>query len=532
MTRSLPEENQRFFSNESRGACAIIEPGLAWMSHPNRNDPLRGRNINELTTPYQCTYPPDIVWAQDRKASKPSCSTIGCYHSDLSQDHSNSFHSKGIDRFASKDEDLYDATLSNRRHGPETSVINALEHKLSESGKARSAPFLPKELDWFSTGQVHEHREPRLLSLPLEIRQQVFSYVLMPLGNNSFFRVDDEVCQVVRWSVEWDAETAQVSAQAEHFQIQHWEITKPLLVCRQIYLELMPMFYKQQKFVFPRIETLGKFLHGIGGHRRKFIRNVVVSDEDSTPRTAIQAYKLLGESSHLQNLEIMLDSCEYIIGDRSLRARSRLQSFYSKVWAWVPEINSYAPLLIDRERYLEDELDGIEILRKFRGLKSFIITDRHLIDRLDENGEICPTKDSILEYKQAFGEDLAMHITAPKAIVPGIPQDCIPALCPKRLRSLLQSDQQGRTSSSLQKYFGLNPNLLSILEDKEGRPFVRVSRQFLQTVSSFLKNDVNGSKEGLSTWEPLVNVEDEGQESQEEATACSSSGGISSQAFR
>ena len=401
---------------------SMIPPKPFWKSHSTRNYPLIGRTVNELTMPYQWIHRP-ILEGYNDPTGLP-CSTIGCCDDDFLETYQHTSHH--LDEVSLADDGLDNVSMEAVGSKIQT---NILEQKLSESTNTEPVQHRTGRVDLPPVRQLRQRKASILLSLPTEIRRQIFSYLLVPLGSGSTFELGDDVCRVLRWKVEWDAEARENITDEEYFDIQHWEITMPLLICWQIFLEMMPIFYQEHTFVFPTVKMLGYFLYNIGSRRRKFIRNVVVNEEESTPRIAIKAYRLLGESCHLQNLELILDCCDYLMGERELRSRTRAQRPAAEIWAWVPELCKCSDLMVWRERVLQNEVDGIHILQKFRGLRKFTITDRSLLDNLDKNGEFCPMKDYLLDYERSFEKSLAEAMTTPKSVMSGATMDSTPALC-------------------------------------------------------------------------------------------------------
>ena len=183
--------------------------------------------------------------------------------------------------------------------------------------------------------------QPHLLDLPPEIRLQIFSYFLIGEGDDDTIVVErDGLCTFPMGGI-------------IAIMLYHWELTRPLIVCRQLYEELMPLFYGSNKFYFPGVPELKMFLKGIGGRRRQLIRHVILGDLDGRSKQADYTFRLLGQSCDLKYLEINLDT-----------AQDAAES----------EGNS-----LDLSQRLDiSKIKGTRVLQRLRGLETFILKDEDL----------------------------------------------------------------------------------------------------------------------------------------------------------
>lgn len=254
---------------------------------------------------------------------------------------------------------------------------------------------------------------PHILRIPKEIRQQIFSYFLIAEGDDDAINVDrDGMC------------TFPMGGPLA-IMLQHWELTRPLILCRQLFHELMPLFYGCNKFYFPGVAYLKNFLKGVGARRRELIRHVIIGELEGSVKSAEHTFRLLGESCRLQNLEISLDTCQY----SDLLTTGFPPELFPRVWCYDPKEEKSRLCIIEEERDLS-KIEGVKVLRRLRGLKTFILKDRHLIDDRTKDGSICPIKSRILKNLEAAQNSLGDLMRLPKQGPPFVDGSGIPAMLP------------------------------------------------------------------------------------------------------
>ena len=225
-----------------------------------------------------------------------------------------------------------------------------------------------------------------LLSIPVEIRLRIFSFLLV-----SDSTVDYQDHTKVLWLTKQNSKN-----EVERFRVLHGDLLRPLQVNRQIYFEIMPFFYKENTFKFASHQSLKQFLTGIGHRRRKCIRSIVVSDGPWTvsrrlSQVAGEAYKLLSESCCLQKLHIKLEETDhsrrmsqddtYILADLSkkLPGASRLKLlrglmdvFIHSTWFDYSEMNRGVNPNPNSYRKESNKQFLDELVRLMKSLKTLI----------------------------------------------------------------------------------------------------------------------------------------------------------------
>ena len=268
-----------------------------------------------------------------------------------------------------------------------------------------------------------------LLSIPLEIRLKIFSYLLISESNVEIMHPPREIAygngllQLTKQNL---------ANETEKYTVRHGDLLRLLQINRQLYTELMPFFYQRNTFECSEYRYLRSFLSGIGLQRRKCIRSVVISHAyPCGNKYAGPAYRLLGDSCCLSKLHIkVFDRCTkgsseapYIIfGD-----------FSGLPWEW-----SFVDLSIT--------LPGLPGLKRLRGLDDVVI--QSIYDGNPTNPWLMSTG-SPIEGKdnQIFVKDLIKVIKSPKDLVEG--EDARDIAGKKRtLKELAQSRREARLSTN------------------------------------------------------------------------------------
>ena len=322
----------------------------------------------------------------------------------------------------------------------------------------RSHKFIhPPDLNWPSlSSAVRAPKLSPLLTIPSAIRARIFSLLL----------VSDEDIVVGPYSQLDFCKYAFATKEGDPdwFQMWHSELLQPLLVCRQLFSELMPMFYSLNTFEIAGPvyhEYLVKFLKGIGERRRRYIGGIIVSDADGEGHesigTAKLGFKLLGESCRLKKLHLAVreeglrrltnatriwdEKAGHWINNRELDVRKYVSGGEDiangkSTIHYLEGLGGLNRLIVDKERCpdtenlelkhcrmyelrgmrdLTREMPGIQCLKALRGLTEVSI--RSLGRRR-----------SIGEANQRFGEDLVKLLTTPKALVEGEDEAEVPAM--------------------------------------------------------------------------------------------------------
>ena len=221
--------------------------------------------------------------------------------------------------------------------------------------------------------------------------------------------------------------------------IWHWDLLKPLLVCRQFYDECMPVFYKKNLFQFSsgyalnsgleyrqfgHYRTMARFLQEIGPQRRKFIGGISISDKDienikELPRYhARLSFDLLGQSCHLRRMELEISTLH--LGDMEIWGRTytdysrHVEIQREKIWACQDGVTKWWYIIANKN--LRVSLPGFAPLEKLRGLKEVVIWDRNTKGLVDPNGN---KSDGRLPRGGAlFEQRLIRRVTQPKIVLP------------------------------------------------------------------------------------------------------------------
>lgn len=168
---------------------------------------------------------------------------------------------------------------------------------------------------------------PKLLTIPLEIRQKIFSFLLVAGGpikipGDRFMKFP---------SPHYQPEEIDMKERKGGGRIRYWEVTQPFLICRQLYHELMPMFFSLNTFEFLTalaLPILEDFLRGMGRERRKYVGGIHLVDDSVVKeiqtlfwdrfcarrppaKLSKKAYRLLGESRKLKYLSISVPGFDW-----------------------------------------------------------------------------------------------------------------------------------------------------------------------------------------------------------------------------
>ena len=245
---------------------------------------------------------------------------------------------------------------------------------------------------------------PNLLNIPVEVRNHIFSYLLVSPASNHRIDVDrmgfltfpkDEVQSTKR-----EDKAIQEAIQEETpFSIWHYQLLKVLMINRQLRDQLIHLFYTTNKFCFEDFNLMSRMLTGIGGERRKYIGSVEVKDQGERQgydrylrvmwgleKRAKLSYQLLGESCHLQSLKLV--TTPYI----------ELRSFIA--------------------------MHGIQALQALRGLSHV-----EIIQNLDPKiaKGLSFAYRTIRYESEALKDELLESLTAPKTLVGDERSDQVPA---------------------------------------------------------------------------------------------------------
>ena len=235
------------------------------------------------------------------------------------------------------------------------------------------------------------------MSLAPEIRRRIFGFLLVP----------DDPITVANGRLSWPDRNHVIRNPKQEdllerfpprISVSHSEMTFCFLICRQLYSELVHMYYGKNTFIFATFDTLHEFLKGIRSERRKHVGSVVIYDDSSYQRTKKKAHEIsaskglqfLGESHHLRRLEIQFEEYqgapgypEYdsetgqvIVHPRfSGRIAERLDDMQIGDWQY------------SRSRQLQ-ELAGLNVLKAFRGLGEVVVKERRTGEDLREENQL------------------------------------------------------------------------------------------------------------------------------------------------
>ncbi|KAL9118310.1 MAG: hypothetical protein Q9187_005148, partial [Circinaria calcarea] len=266
--------------------------------------------------------------------------------------------------------------------------------------------------DWPSPSVVLRRpmKTSNLLSIPKELRLRIFSYLLksdssivvkeystrqsppsLSFEKRAFTHQRDPDCPLVPY---YDEDGK--------YEVYHWDLLRPLLVCQLLHDELMPYFYTENFFEMHHgYSSAITFLKGIGPRRRRLISHVSLTEPSAktdgysikkTDADAELVYSLLGQSCQLHTLQINA-------------VEIRFEEFYGYRDAVKDTVISH-PLIMARENPKEDdcknnyeadmtpysgikdlrkELPGIASLQTLRGLKEVIVRDANFRGAHDQD---------------------------------------------------------------------------------------------------------------------------------------------------
>ena len=236
----------------------------------------------------------------------------------------------------------------------------------------------------------------------------------------------------------------------------HKELSKPLLVCRQLYRELSQMLYTENTFEFvDGYHEALRFLEGIGPRRRALISAVSLTEpslaseaywdywfekeKDTRSKTdtrvddaANRVYSLLAESRCLQKLYIYANEVEF-------ETVSAQQDWEREMGQWPFRSTTAPKMALDSEalgrimasigisarvRDLSRELTGLAALQELRGLNEVIVQDANF-QNITPSGDILP--DQLLRQNRPFAAELSALLRQPKPLAEGEDERNLPA---------------------------------------------------------------------------------------------------------